>query len=260
MEGLEIAVGFDDQSLRADLFVQTLDEVLDSLRATERPLLERSQQPTLWVVGKLHSSVPTLELSPQRPSKPAELAVGRVIERFGAWEHGHVDAVQPVLTPEELGSYGRLARHASRIGVRLTYREVTVELSSRSWVVLEALAERRLRDLTVVEGRLEHVNVHDHFQAGIYDAWTGQRVPCEFDESLWSEISRHLRQYVLAEGEATYYQGGISHFIIHSLRPVPEVPDASGNPDSWVGIGDGQYDDMSGVDYIRWLWERSDAD
>lgn len=256
MDGLQVAIGREGQRVRADYFVAIVGFVLESLAATERHALPSNERTSLWNIVRLHNSVPTLELAPDRTTDVAETAVVRVIRRFSAWEVGEPE--ESSLAPDELDSYTKLAKRGSQVSVRLTYRKSSVVLTERSRSALEQLAERRLRDITTVEGRLEYLNVHGRFRAGIYDAWTGHRIPCEFAEALWPEVAKHLRQHVVAEGEATYHHGAIVHFTMWSLHAVPDTSHLCVDPRDWVGLGCGQYDGLPGDEYIRRLWEQPD--
>lgn len=257
MDTFVVEIGREDQpqAVRADHFAEMIQLVVSALAATERPLLSGGDVVASWRIARLHSSVPTLELAPIGPLERAEVAAHRVIRRFTAWEVGRAEDVDDVpLAAEEMAAYKQLAMRAARMAVRFACGSTSVRLTDRSREAVERLMEPRLRDVTTLEGRLDHINVHEQFQAGIYEWGTGRRIPCRFAEPLWPDVVRHLRQYVLAEGEATYGQGRVASFEIWSLQAVPDVPDAWANPREWVGIGHGQYDGLLGDQYLRRLW------
>jgi hypothetical protein len=146
------------------------------------------------------------------------------------------------------------------LAVRLAYRAEQTRVTEASWRALDTLAARRVRDITTVEGRLEQLNVHGQFQAGIYEAWSGRRIPCVFREDLWPDVVAHLRQYVVAEGEATYHRGTIVKFDLRAVRGIPDRAPWPSDPDAWVGLDPDGYGHMPAEAYIRHLWELPNGD
>lgn len=221
------------------------------LRAVERHAREQGPSGTTWRVASLHHSVPTVVIAPDPATKTAAEAVQFVMSTVRRLETG--ERLNRSLTPPEEEALNRFASYAAHYRIHLRGEGPDdVVITTQTQKSLSQLRQGATREHGTVEGRLEMVTIRGRMECSVYDALTGHRVRCVFDDAMLNDLLACFGQQVVAEGEIVAHAGRVEMLQLERLRPAHPSQDIS--LDTYFGIGQDWFDKMPAADLVHRVW------
>lgn len=197
-----------------------------------------------WVITKMSASSAEVEVAPTTTDPDAKNISSKVIETY-------VDGLSFIDGNAERPDFftDSMLKKVKNVSNRIDGRieGITLEGSADGTVESARVTQRvaanvdevvggRYTALGSVEGRLEVISIHRGIHANIYDRLTGKKIQCICDLDLLEELTDHIGNRLLVEGEVRYNKYGEPTSIdakgYRVIRPREELP----QPDQMVGL------------------------
>lgn len=251
MSDMNLALHLDpeDKVIRASMLADALRRFVHLLRTLHELV---PQEKLDWLVRDLGKSSAHVAVSPV-----AEADVGARVcllaeEGLAALESGDLPSYLPERTIWAARALAELAYNTkTRMAISgpRQHVQLTVETIRTADRILRAVWE----DLGSVEGTLEMVSVHEKQQFNIYDALTGQCIPCYFKPELFEQVRAGLKRRVTVRGLVRYTATGRVTQVfaqeIHLLRDDENLPSI----EEMAGVAPNITNGLPLEDYLRRL-------
>ena len=149
-----------------------------------------------------------------------------------------------------------LARTVSRDGIGSFVFEVPdlppIAPTQQTAISATKILKRRFYDeISILEGKLDYIDVHGKRTFGIFDPLTDAKIICHFDDSLRERVVAALTHRVAVEGVVRFKRSGVPVSIqVYDFEIMPGMEDLPQfDADETIDITGG----VSSEDYVRSL-------
>ena len=223
----------DTENVSVRLFLKTIEDIDRLIRDVDY-VITREKGTRRWIISELHSSNPTITISPllEEPAT-VEAIINGVQEITAGTVEPPTHFTEQVL--EDLKRMRRLFRGRDRA------RRLVLSSMGKETVVESDIDEKTNRilkegywNLGSLEGSLEALNLHGQPTFTIWERVSKAPVRCYFPkESTWTErVKNHLEKPVLVIGRVNYFRNGSPRSVtnienIEDMTPSGDLPKAT---------------------------------
>lgn len=243
----DVALELDAELVGAEDFLSCAEAFLSLLKEITAKIHKAVPQDGWYITVQEGSQV--INAAPNQ-SRISQGVAGEII---GVMVHGflalHENAEFPNEFTEKAVEYARrLSRITMRTGekrfpVRIIDKQRAFAVSRRVFTNASALLDWKYEDLGTVEGALEAVSVHGHYEFRIYEPVWSRSVKCLISEEMLEEALSLFRHRVEVRGLIRYTNSGLPISI--KVEDITELPSPTDLP---------SYKEMRGI-----LGDQSDA-
>lgn len=252
--------------LRLDVFINSLDTIIDALRDTERRLTGKTKAEIQYKIVHLSQNSPAkIIIEPILEEKKRERVHIEVDEPITALMSNMVQIRQKKTVPvdmdylgvEKYVDIGNL-RSASlpEIGLAIGRQRVKVDEKFKKNISVAVGEDETEND--VIIGRLETINIHRENKFYIYPNVGAKKITCKFPPSLIESVRTALGKRIEVAGTVKYKSWDKYPYAITVTDILKVYPDEKELPEfsSLLGLQEDITGDISSDEFVRALREK----
>lgn len=228
----DVALELDADLVSAEDFLSCADAFVSLLREITAKINKAAPQDCWYIRVQEGSQVINAASNHSRiPQAVAGEIIGAMVHGFRAL---HENAEFPNEFTEKAVEYTRklsritMRTEEKRFPVRIIDKQHVVSVSRKVFTNASALLDWKYEDLGTVEGALEAVSVHGHYEFRIYEPVWSRSVKCLINEEKLEDALSLFRHRVEVRGLIRYTNAGLPISI--KVEDITELPSPTDLP------------------------------
>ena len=241
----------ETEAASLDLFLKSVTDVSRLIKEVDF-VLTRERPKRKWVITELHTSAPTVTISPLVDGRTLEVVAGglRLLTEENISEpppHFTTDALKDV---KKMGRLFRGRDRARALSFHVNGSKVAT-VDKRIGEKVDRILKTTFDTLGSLEGTLEAINLHGRHLANftIWERLSGHPIRCEFHKERWAEeVKSLLERRILVSGRIRYFANGkpalvrdIDHIEDRTASTSANESDFGAIPDLTSDLGVDEY-------------------